>query len=80
MLSRIPKDKLIIGIKQTKKVIANGVVKELYVAEDCDPMISDSLIEAANKSGIKVLYIPTMRALGSMCSISVGASCAAILK
>ena len=80
MLSTIPKDKLIIGLKQTKKAVTAGLVQKLYLAENCDPMISEPLQEAAQKAGVQVLYVATMKELGSMCAINVGASCAAVLK
>ena len=80
MLSTIPKDKLIIGLKQTKKAVLAGQVKELYIAENCDPMISEPLQEVAQNAGAQVIYVSTMKELGTMCSISVGASCAAVLR
>ena len=80
MLSTISKDKLIIGLKQTKKAVAAGLAQKLYLARNCDPMISEPLEEAAQNAGVQVIYVDTMKELGTMCSINVGASCAAVLK
>lgn len=80
MLSQSSKDKLIIGLKQTKKALLSGNAKELYIARDCDPIISEPLMDTANNMGVQVFFISTMKELGSMCSINVGASCAVVIK
>ena len=80
MLSTIPKDKLIIGLKQTKKAVTAGLVQRLYLARNCDPMISEPLEDVAQRAGLQINYVDTMKELGAMCSINVGASCAAVLK
>ena len=80
MLTNAQKDKLIVGLKQSKKAIQNGTAKDLYMAGDCDPMYSEPLEELAKQNGVQIFYIPTMKELGTMCGINVGASCAVIIK
>lgn len=67
----------VIGAKQTKKAIKSGKAKSVYVASDCDPVISRPVTELADEMHLPVYYMATMRELGEMCGIDVKASCAA---
>ena len=70
----------VIGIKQCKKAINNGEGKILYVAQDVDMKLLESLLELAKQNSIEVRFIDSMRILGKMCGIDVGASATIILK
>lgn len=70
----------VIGIKQCKKAITNREGKILYIAEDADMKLLESLVEIAKQNNIEVRFIESMRILGKMCGIDVGASATMILK
>lgn len=80
MLFETKKDKLIVGYKQSAKAIASGIAKEVYLAKNCDPVLTDKLEKSAADMGADVFYIDTMKELGTMCGIDVGASCAVVIK
>lgn len=80
MLIGNEKDKLIVGFKQSKRAIINGSAEKLYLAEDCDPMLTSPIEKLAEENGLQVFYISSMKELGSMCGIDVKASCAVITK
>lgn len=71
--------RFVIGAKQVMKAIRAGRVLKVYIASDCDPIISRPVIDLAEGIGIKVESIPTRKQLGEMCGIKVKASCAAVV-
>ena len=80
MLFETEKDKLVVGLKQSAKAIASGLAKYVYLAENADPFITEGLEKSAAEKGAQIIYVDTMKELGTMCGISVGASCAIVLK
>ena len=67
----------VIGAKQVMKMIRAGKAAKVYIASDCDPIISRPVAEEAAGRGIPTESIPTRKALGEMCGIRVKAACAA---
>ncbi|HCW05688.1 MAG TPA: 50S ribosomal protein L7ae-like protein [Clostridium sp.] len=72
--------KKVIGIKQTGKSLRNGLGKILYVAKDSDEHLISPLIKLAEELKIEINYVNTMKELGRLCGIEVGAAVALILK
>lgn len=72
--------KKVIGIKQTSKSLKGGLGKVLYVAEDCDEHLISPLVKLAEEFSVEVMYVSTMKELGRLCGIDVGAAVALILK
>ena len=79
MIFEDDKARLAVGKKQVIKVLSGEGASKLYIAEDCDDDIRKK-VESVINIGAQVFYIPTMKELGRMCSIDVGASCAAVKK
>lgn len=80
MISESEKAHLQVGYKQAVRALAEDKVAKVFLAGDCDKKISAPIEKAANEKSVQLLYIPTMKELGSLCGIEVGASCAVILK
>lgn len=72
--------KRIVGLKQTVKAVKNGTAKKVYVAEDADDYIKQSVLDACSDKNIQIIYINNMKELGDACGIDIGASTAAIVK
>ncbi|WP_079425262.1 ribosomal L7Ae/L30e/S12e/Gadd45 family protein [Clostridium oryzae] len=72
--------KKVIGIKQATKSLKNGNGKVLYVARDCEVRLVTPVIELAESMSVEIRYIDSMKELGRLCGINVGASTALILK
>ena len=70
------KNLLVVGLKEVTKAIKNQNCKKIFLADDCTVNITDKLLPIAG--GIEIVKVSTMRELGDMCEIDVGASCAAI--
>ena len=67
------------GFKEVLKAVSENNVKKLFIAGDSSQSMQDKLTAKAGPD-CEILYIESMKDLGKMCSIDVGASCAAILK
>lgn len=70
----------VVGVKQTIKAIKNGVVKTIYIAKDADNKLLQSVKVLVDENSLELVYINTMKELGKLCGIDVGAATAAILK
>lgn len=73
-------DKKVIGIKQTIKAIKSGSCKAVYIAVNADDKLVEPVLKLANESGVSVVTIDSMKELGKICGIEVGAAAVATLK
>ncbi len=75
-------DKTMIGDAERSKLQVGyeNKASKVFVAEDCDDHIKDGVSKIAMQSNTPVFFISTMKELGNMCKIEVGASCAVVLK
>jgi large subunit ribosomal protein L7A len=80
MISEAEREKLHVGYKQAVRALNEDKAAKVFVAEDCDDNIKNGIGKIASQNNTPVFFIPTMKELGSICSIEVGASCAVILK
>ena len=80
MISESEKAQMRVGYKQTVRALAEDNVKKVFLSRDCDTKISAPIEKAANEKNAEVFYVSTMKELGDLCGIEVGASCAVILK
>ncbi len=80
MISVLDKDHLMVGYKQTLKALNKNIVNTVYLSQSCDDKLRLTIEEAASKTDASIMYINSMRELGAMCGIEVGASCAVLLK
>lgn len=74
------KGKKVVGVKQTIKAIKNNSVKTVYIAKDADNGLKDSVNVLVEDNSLEVVYVDTMKELGRLCGINVGAATAALLK
>jgi large subunit ribosomal protein L7A len=72
--------KKVVGIKQSVKAIKNNKVKALYVAMDAENRLIEPVVKLAKENSIEIHYVNTMKALGKLCGIDVGASAAVVLE
>jgi len=67
------------GVKQTRKAILNGTAGSVLLAENADPNLTGPLQALCRERQVDVQWVPSMKELGRMCSLSVGAAAAAVL-
>ena len=80
MISEAEKSRTVVGYKQTMKALRASQAAKAIIAEDCEAHIKESIEAAARNTGAEIIYIDSMRSLGAMYGIDLGASCAGILK
>lgn len=79
MVNRLEGNK-VVGIKQTVKAIKNGKVKVVYVAKDADDKLIQQIKTLTEHNSLQLVEVNSMKELGKMCGIDVGAATSAILK
>lgn len=79
MTSKLP-DKRIVGAKQTLKAIKSGMAEKVYIAEDADVRVIVPITEACKDNSVEIVRVETMKELGQLCSIDVGAAAACLTK
>jgi large subunit ribosomal protein L7A len=71
--------KKVVGIKQTIKSIKSGEGSIVYIAKDADVKLVNSVEKLAMENSVEISYVDTMKELGKLCGIDVGAATALIL-
>jgi len=72
--------KKVVGIKQTAKAIKSGEGKVVYIAKDADIKLVETVEQLSKQYSLELIYVNTMKELGRLCGIDVGAATAVILK
>lgn len=80
MISEAEKSRTVVGYKQTMKALKASQPAKVIIAEDCEEHMRESIENAAKNAGAEIIYIDSMRSLGAMYGIDLGASCAGVLK
>lgn len=78
MVGRLSGEK-VVGVKQTAKALSNEKGKVLYVAKDADSKLVEPIIELAKANSLQIVYVDTMKELGTLCAIEVSAATALML-
>ncbi len=73
------KKKLVVGVKQTMRMLEKGMVSNIYVAEDADFFVTRTVIEAATAADIPIIPVESKKELGRMCGIEIGTATAGTL-
>ena len=80
MLEGLKEKEKVVGIKQSLKQLNKGTVKEVFIADDADKQLLYDIEELCRKKHINVVHIDTMKELGKISGIDVGASVMCILE
>lgn len=79
MILRLEGNK-VVGVKQTIKAIKAGTVKTVYIAKDADDKFIQPVKLLVEEESLELVYVDSMKELGKLCGIDVGAATAAVLK
>lgn len=79
MIERIKGNK-VVGVKQSIKTIKSGEAKVVYVAKDAENKVTEPVINLSEDNALEIIYVATMKDLGKMCGIEVGAAVAVVTK
>lgn len=70
----------LVGLKQVMAGIIDGTVRCVLVSYDCNGFIKAAIEETANDKNIELVFSFSMKELGKMCGIDVGASVVGLLR
>ncbi len=79
-LHMLDRDRLRIGVKQSSKAIIEGRAQKVFVAKNAEQHVTRHILDLAEVAGIAVEFVDSMRTLGHICQIDVGAATAVINK
>ena len=77
VLSKLAEASKVVGAKQTKRALSSGQAVAVYLAEDADPRVTEAIRELCDACGVPAYDVPSMKELGQVCGIAVGAAVAA---
>lgn len=80
MLEELTGKPRVVGVKQSRRAISQGQAAKVFLADDADPALLESLVKSCFDAGVPVEGGHTMARLGAACRISVGAAVAVLLK
>ena len=80
MLSALQNANKAVGIKQCSKAVENGFAQMAFLAEDAEETIKEPFASLCEAHQVQLQRVPTMKELGSVCGIEVGAAAAVLLK
>jgi large subunit ribosomal protein L7A len=71
---------MVVGVKQTLRMLEQGRISEIFVAKDAELYVTRHILEAAREDRIPIKYVESMKQLGNLCGIDIGAAVAGSLK
>ncbi len=80
MLSKLRNSSKVIGLKQSKRAIIDGIACLCFLARDAEQRLTTPIETLCQEHGVEIVYVDTMRLLGDACGIEVGAAVAVLLK
>ena len=80
MPQRLKTDRKVIGTKQLRKALKANRIAAAYLADDADPMLLQPIEAQCAAAGVEVVHVRSMKELGTLSQIRVGAACAGLLR
>ena len=69
--------KIVVGAKQLRKAMNAGRVRQVFLAKNADPTLTDPIAELCKRNRLDCVWVRSMADLGRACGIEVGAAAAA---
>ena len=79
MLNELKNGIHVVGAKQTKRAVNEGKSRVVFLADDADPIVTQPMEALCREKNVPVEVVSTMKELGAVCGIAVGAAVAALL-
>ena len=70
VISKLQTANKVVGVKQTRKAIAQGRAVQVFLASDADPALTQPLKQLCRQNAVPVDESAQMRALGAACGIA----------
>ena len=75
----LAKNKFVVGVKQLKKALKNGNARQVFLACNADPAITEPIAALCQQNSVDFAWVKSMTDLGRACGIEVGAAAAAAI-
>ncbi len=72
-------ENLVVGKKQTKRLLMQSKISKVYIAADADVHSIDDVVALCQEKKIPLVYVDKKKELGRMCQIDVNAAVVAVL-
>jgi large subunit ribosomal protein L7A len=69
----------VIGSKQVKKAVSQGLATKVFIAQDAEPHVVEPLKQLCAQNQVEVIMVEKMQVLGAACGIEVGSAAVALL-
>lgn len=79
MLGNLRSGNRVVGAKQSRRAIQEGLAREVFLASDAAPALTAPLLRLCRQAAVPVCTSHTMRDLGQAAGIQVGASVVTLL-
>lgn len=80
MLCELRSGKRVVGAKQSRRAIRDGLAREVFLASDAAPSLASPLLQLCRLASVPVSTGRSMRELGQAAGIQVGAAVVTLLK
>ena len=80
MLEKLRATEKVIGVKQSRRAVRDGLAQMVFLACDADPAMTEPMAQQCAEQKIPVVDQFTMREMGQAAGIQVGAAVVALLK
>lgn len=80
MLEELRVSEKVVGAKQSRRAIRDGLAQRVFLACDADPFLTKEFAEMCEKAHLPVSSTATMKELGQVAGIHVGAAVVTMLK
>ena len=71
---------MVVGVKQTIRMMEQNRISEVFVAGDADHYVTRHVLELAKVNRIPIKYVESMKRLGNLCGIDIGAAVAGAVR
>ena len=71
--------RVVVGAKQLKKALRNGLVRQVFIACNADPAITEPIEAYCKDNQVTYAWVKSMTDLGRACGIEVGAATAGVV-
>lgn len=79
-LSQLSGKRTVAGAKQLRKAVLAGTVKQVFLAANADPAITEPIEALCQQHQVECAWVRSMTDLGRACGIEVGAAAAAAVE
>ena len=69
----------VVGIKQSRRAVIDGLATQVILARDADPQVTGPIEALCAEKGVPTRWENSMKALGQACGVDVGAAAVALL-